>query len=179
MTDQQIPNAATETIRFTARGAAGYETGATIEIDIRRASDGFLYDFADQTFKNAAWITRPGTMTETDATEWPGAYEYDLDLSAGNAIPNDLYQIRVDSPTPAVANVPAEGTLRSGGLPDDAAIARKALTNRFEVADGDTANAVLYDDDGTTPLLTFNATDKTGGPITSGAGVPARRSAGA
>ena len=42
---------------------------------------------------------------------------------------------------------------------------RKLFTNRLELEDGDTDNWILYDDDSTTPLLTFNARDKAGYPV--------------
>lgn len=48
------------------------------------------------------------------------------------------------------------------GVGDSALLARKCLTNRLELAEGDTNNWVLYDDDDATPLLTWNVRDYTG-----------------
>jgi hypothetical protein len=39
-------------------------------------------------------------------------------------------------------------------------VIRKILTNRLELADGDTDNWVLYDDDSNTQLITWSVTDK-------------------
>lgn len=42
---------------------------------------------------------------------------------------------------------------------------RKILTNKLELSDGDTANWVLYDNDDTSVLATWDVTDKIDGPI--------------
>jgi hypothetical protein len=42
---------------------------------------------------------------------------------------------------------------------------RKILTNKLELSDGDTANWVLYDNDDTSVLATWDVTDNTDGPI--------------
>jgi len=52
---------------------------------------------------------------------------------------------------------------------------RKIQTNRLELADGDTDNWVLYDDDKTTPLLTFSVKDKSGDLIVQQPHTPSRR----
>ena len=54
----------------------------------------------------------------------------------------------------------------------------QARADRLELADGDTGNWILYDDDSVTPLLTFNVRDKAGAVIVQQAGVPSRRSRG-
>jgi hypothetical protein len=56
---------------------------------------------------------------------------------------------------------------------------RKILMNKMNLSDGSSNNWVLYDDDGSTPLLTFSITDKNGSAITNEVGVPARRGKGA
>jgi len=53
---------------------------------------------------------------------------------------------------------------------------RKVQTNRLELFDGDTDNWILYDDDGTTPLLTFSVSDKNGDIIVQCPNTPSRRS---
>jgi len=53
---------------------------------------------------------------------------------------------------------------------------RKIHTNRLELMDGDTDNWVLYDDDETTPLLTFDVSDKDGNVIVQCPNTPAIRS---
>ncbi len=54
----------------------------------------------------------------------------------------------------------------------------KIQTNKLELVDGDSGNWILYDDDGTSPLLTFDVTDKDGSLIVQQTHVPSRRSKG-
>lgn len=65
-----------------------------------------------------------------------------------------------------------------GTLEARTALIEKILRNRLELADGQSGNWVLYDDDNATPLLTWNVVSKSGGPIVQGAGSPSRRSRG-
>lgn len=44
-------------------------------------------------------------------------------------------------------------------------LVKKILTNKLELLDGDTANWVLYDNDDTSVLATWDVTDKTDGAI--------------
>jgi len=53
---------------------------------------------------------------------------------------------------------------------------RKIQTNRLELFDGDIDNWILYDDDGTTPLLTFSVSDKDGNIIVQCPNTPSKRS---
>ncbi len=53
---------------------------------------------------------------------------------------------------------------------------KKILANRLELADGDSENWVLYDDDSVTPLLTWDVTGKTDDSIEQDAGTESRRS---
>jgi hypothetical protein len=55
---------------------------------------------------------------------------------------------------------------------------KKMLINRLELADGDTNNWVLYDDDDSTPLLEFSVTDKLGSGIVQPNLFPSRRTRG-
>lgn len=55
---------------------------------------------------------------------------------------------------------------------------KKILVNRLELAEGSTGNWLLYDDDDSTVLLTWDVTDKDGAGITLDTGVPARRTRG-
>jgi hypothetical protein len=52
---------------------------------------------------------------------------------------------------------------------------RKIQTNRLELDDGDTDNWVLYDDDKSTPFLTFSVKDKSGNLIVQQPHTPSRR----
>jgi len=53
---------------------------------------------------------------------------------------------------------------------------RKIWTNRLELFDGDSDNWTLYDDDKTTPLLTFSVSDKDGNLIVQQPHSPSKRS---
>jgi len=53
---------------------------------------------------------------------------------------------------------------------------RKIQTNRLELDDGDIDNWTLYDDDSSTPLMTFSVTDKNGNLIIQHPHTPSRRS---
>lgn len=55
---------------------------------------------------------------------------------------------------------------------------KKVLINRLELADGGSGNMVLYDDDDSTPLLTFAVTDHNGNAIVLANQEPARRGRG-
>ncbi len=57
-------------------------------------------------------------------------------------------------------------------------LAKKMLINKLELADGTSGNWVLFDNDDTTPLLTFAVSDKTGSAIVQAAAAPSRRTRG-
>lgn len=65
---------------YDASGA-GITGSSDLKIKIKRDADDYFYDFDDSTFKNAAWTTIAATMTEVDATNVPGEYEYTVDVS--------------------------------------------------------------------------------------------------
>ena len=60
-------------------------------------------------------------------------------------------------------------------IEDQAALVRKAMFNRLELAEGSTNNWVLYDDDKVTPIFRWNVTDKSGSAITLETGMAARQ----
>jgi hypothetical protein len=55
---------------------------------------------------------------------------------------------------------------------------KKVQINKLELADGSSGNWILYDTDDSTPLLTFDVTDKDGNAISQPAGAPAKRTRG-
>lgn len=57
-------------------------------------------------------------------------------------------------------------------------LSRKVLNNRLELADGDTNNWTLYNDDDSTPLLRYSVTDKSGAQIVQPSLFPSRRTRG-
>lgn len=121
-------------------GALDPLTGKSdILLSIRRVSDGFWLDFNDDTFKSTGWTTRQLAMTETDATNDPGAYHYDFDTSAiTNAAADDTYQVRVDqSPGTDAANVPLTGEIKVGHFVDDIDQAISVTESNIRGADSD------------------------------------------
>lgn len=127
-----------------------------ILISIRRVSDGFFYDFNDDTFKSSGWTTRQTAMSEISATNAPGEYSYDFDTSAiTNAAADDTYQIRVDqSPGTDAANVPQIGEVKVGQFVDDidAAISSRAVPgDEMDLID-DAITSAKYDEATAFPL---------------------------
>ena len=57
-------------------------------------------------------------------------------------------------------------------------LVKKILANKLELSDGDVANWVLYDNDDTSVLATWDVTDKTDGPIVERANDNSRRTRG-
>lgn len=91
-----------EPIRISALNVAGVGvTGATILLSIRRTSDG-------QWWNGAAFQAGYTTvsMTEVDATNWPGEYQYDFNLTG---LAGTTYQMRATTATAGVANDPWAG----------------------------------------------------------------------
>jgi hypothetical protein len=86
----------------------------TVVIAIQRTSDGFWYDFNDDTFKSTGWTTRQQQMTEVSATLAPGEYRYDFDTSSiVNPTVNDNYMIHVDETGGSAQNVPQNGEVKA------------------------------------------------------------------
>jgi len=93
---------------------------------IRRKSDGLTYDWNDSTFKPYGSCTTPRqTMTEVDATNYPGQYARDWTSPSSD----EIYEVTVDqSPGTDAGNLPQMGEIRVGGWIDDidAAISTRA-----------------------------------------------------
>lgn len=83
-------------------------------IEIERKSDGYYYDFDDDTFKTSGWTTRQNQMVELDTVNSLGTYYYDFDTTG---LSDDEYYIRVSSVT--AINSPWEDDLKVGGYIDN------------------------------------------------------------
>ena len=72
-----IRTGTTEPIRvYAVDGNSAPLTGLTdLYVRIERASDGFLFDWNDLTFKGSGWTTLNQLLTEADATNLPGVYD--------------------------------------------------------------------------------------------------------
>lgn len=127
MNSVRIQTGATERIEVLCLDATRAPvTGKTdIYIQIRRVSDGFFYDFFDDTFKSTGWTDRLQQLTETDATNDAGNYHYDWDTSdIFNETDDDTYQVRaLQTPGTDVANLPQTGEIKLGQYVDDIDVA--------------------------------------------------------
>lgn len=50
-------------------------------ITLRRLADNFIFDWADNTFKDVGWGTKAQDLAELDAVNFSGTYEVDLNLA--------------------------------------------------------------------------------------------------
>ncbi len=129
----KIPNGGSEPLYSAGLlDAAGtLLTGlVNVLLRIRRDSDGFYYDFADDTFKAS-----PGTieiaMTEVDATELPGVYRYEFDLGiVTNETLNDVYHFRINAAS--AVNQPQEGIILTTDLAAKAGWGDRTFTATVE-----------------------------------------------
>lgn len=134
-----------------------------ILISIRRKSDGYWYDFDDDTFKASGWTTRQQAMTETDSTNDPGVYHYVFDTSViTNATADDVYMIRVDqSPGTDAANLPQTGELKTGIHIDQIQLINDVEGGKWK---RDGTQMIFYKADNTTEVMRFNLKDYDGNP---------------
>lgn len=131
-----------------AAGAAGFR--------VLRKSDNQFLDWADDTFKAAGWTTLTQDLTEVDATNAPGVYEYVGGWDTGsivNIADDDTYDLIFVNVSAGSVVLPAPVSLRLGQYVDslfdsltalnDVSIAdvQMALTNQGYTA----ARALLLD----------------------------------
>lgn len=160
------------------RPGFGPVTGAAPVVALRRVAGGTYLDWQDGTFKASGWGVRQTPVPEVNASLAPGRYATELDLAtivgapAGTVLAAE-YAATIDG----VLTVTTETWLVSGTDADVDRV-RKWFTNRLEEAAGNPGTLVLYDDDDTTPLLTWQLRDGLGGQTVYVPGRPARRSKG-
>ena len=86
-------------------------------LKIHRESDGFFFDFSDNTFKAAGHVDIDRTMTVVDAVNVPGIYETSWDTSLiVTPVANDKYFIDIQSAT--AVNLLALGEVLLGDFVD-------------------------------------------------------------
>ena len=179
----------------TGDGGTGGVTGLTTTVAMRRVADGFYLDRADDDFKDSGWTTRQKSLTEIDATNSPGVYEdiwnsslsitapgdyyaeYQSTTAGKLAVAHDYLPFRLATATQLLEE-PMAGHTTVGTFGNYIQTLRMFITNRLELADGDTGNWILYKDDGTTVHLTWPVKDKTGTTISLVSKAPARQGAG-
>ena len=108
------------------------------------------------------------TASWSPATNGPYQVAYTVYNDAAHTTPNTDYGRVLESWS---AELPAS----TAAAAVDAGLARKLLKNRLELSDGSSANHILYDDDGVTPLVVWDVQDKAGGPINVSLRAPAKR----
>jgi len=146
-------------------------TGQTPTVALRRILDNEYLDWATNTFKASGWTTKYQPMNELERGNYQVLLTADGLLSAGT-----YYAVEY--------NLNGAGSLKGQSadlvfvtsLDTDVSLLRKALTNRMEETGGSPGLLILYDDDGVTPLKTWQLRDETGGTVVSTVGAPARRS---
>jgi len=113
----RVQSTVTEPIQAIVRDATGaLLTGLSdLYVRLRRESDGFYLDWADDTFKAAGWTTLDKSLTELDAVRSPGLYGVTggLNLAAiTNAVPNDNYLVSPLQTPGTNAVLPEPGELK-------------------------------------------------------------------
>jgi len=141
---------------FTNSGVPA--TGLTPTISIWKASDSTKVVDEQNMSEIAGGIYKYSYAADTDT-------EYVVRCDGGNTLPN------VDRYTFGTIGTDAD-------INADVTLIKKILRNKLTLSDGSGSNWILYDDDNTTPLLTFNVSDKNGAPISLPNSAPARRSRG-
>ena len=154
---------------------SGGITGLSPTVAVRTCVTGTpsYLDWNDTTFKTSSWGSKYQIMTEIEL----GHYQWILNIStlalaAGTQLSAEYYMsssglVGVDADIISVVNVG-----------QNAKFLRQVATNRLEEAAGNPGTLILYDDGGSTPLMTWDLLDSTGGAVTATAGSPARRAAG-
>jgi len=156
MSSEQIKTGAVEPIMVDVTDVSGSPLPgkADLFIRVRRNSDGWFLDWADNTFKASGWTTLNKLLTEVDATNVPGLYEVigGLDTSAiFNPAASDTYVVSALQTPGTDAKLPAPGELKVGQLADDVAkIDSVATVGPAAAASGSLLDRVANKDSGKT-----------------------------
>ena len=157
-----------------SRQNSGGVTGLSPTVALRNALvAGSYLDWADLTFKTAGWTTKYSPMVEIEG----GNYQQTLALPSISAETGDVYSAEFNVVAGSSAGA-ASDIVYVVEVQEDVGLLRKMMDNRLEETPGDPGTLVLYDDDGVTPLKTWQLRDAAGGPTTAAIGAPSRRSAG-
>jgi hypothetical protein len=157
----------------TQPGLGGIPT-QTSTVAIRNAATTNSYlDWNTGLFATSGWGLKDGPMSSIGN----GIYQRNLLLSAAPGLTVGLFFVVEYTTSGVVMGVDQEvyQIVRDNA---DLAFLRKLATNRLEESGGAPGSVKLYDDDGTTLLMTWNLTDALGGPVVDTPGSPARRGAG-
>lgn len=112
-------------------------------LKIRRGSDGFLFDWADLTFKASGWVSLSAPLVDVDAVNLPGLYARDVTVTDWS---DGWYQCDLTySGRPALYT---QGEIYIiDGMPNDEAVdvALYVLTHPPEAVEMDMENDELWD----------------------------------
>lgn len=158
----------------------GGVVGLSPTVAIRNAATVNSYlDWADNTFKTSGWTNKFGSMLGVGV----GGYQRTFDMSLVPAIVAGMALAAEYHVGPVVVlGVTIVGDdldllfIESVGA--DMTFLRKLATNKLVETSGNPGKLVLYDDNGTTVLKTWDLNDEFSGAIVPTVGTPARRSAG-
>lgn len=127
-------------------------------VKIRRLSDGLLFDWDDETFKNSGWVALESPMVEVDATNLAGWYEKvisELEWSDGG------YQIITEFDDGEVKRFgSSEVEVKDGAeviLSDLSKLSVADIIQAYwsrAVVNKETGAFIAYDTNGSTPLVT-------------------------
>lgn len=204
MIEAEITDTALPLESLVTKGGVGV-SGLTVLVALRDAStDDSWLDFSDNTFKTIGWTARQAPMAEVDPINAPGMYRRTLDLSSitglsvgmtlsaeyqvsGAVTANGLDTILIRAEFYDIKDaLDANGYTASRaalldlltGVDANSELARKILRNRITMAGFGTGTTTqtVYDDDGTTPLLTWTLTTHGGEDVLTDPGTQTNRS---
>jgi len=128
------------------------------------------------------------TAAVTESTQVSGLYYFDVPGAFLTTHGAGQYGVNIVASTSSPVFAATSGSLISVSQKDidllgvtldivavDAAIARKAITNRMEEFAGTPGTLILWDDDSITPLLTWSLRDSAGNGVVSTPNSPAKR----
>jgi hypothetical protein len=160
----------------------GGVTGQLPSVRIRDASttNSFL-DWNDNTFKTVGWTELDHLLNEVG----DGHYTEVLSLSAINAVVGNIFVAQYTlngggflvGDAHDVILVGQQALAAMAQAVADVSLIRKSVTNRMEEFPGTPGTLILWDDDGTTPLIQWTLRDAAGGGVVATVGCPAKRSA--
>jgi hypothetical protein len=142
--------------------------GLTPTVAVRRGTTEYL-DWDDSTFKPTGWVERKRVLTDVGS----GHYATFFDGSAVDVVPGETLVAEYDTESVSYPGVDHESVV----VLRDTDFLRKMATNRMEQTSGAPGQLTLFDDDGFTPIKSWEVRDEFGGGIAPQVGVPARRGA--
>lgn len=105
---------------FVVSSSGAHVTGQTVALKIYRASDGYWYDFNDNTFKTSGWTSKTTNLSENSTD---GFYYYTFNPPASET-GAEQYLFLVDNTNPSYADHQAElVSYESGAVSSGSALA--------------------------------------------------------